>query len=747
MDGVHVRINAAPDVAQQFYTTLIQRAPSLAHITAHRIEQVDFAPAFDFQIVESSNGIRPNVPLTPDFALCKSCRKELLTPQNRRYQYPFITCTACGPRYSIIKALPYDRARTTMAPFTFCKSCEREYHDPMDRRYYSQTNSCAACGIELTLWAKRTKAFYKVYSETIPILATVQQAWADGKIVAIKGIGGYLLTCDATNGNAIRTLRKRKNRPVKPLAVMFPNLEKLMEVATVQPAAESLLTGAVAPIVLLPLTSEAATILPLEQIASGYQQLGAMLPYTPLYELLLHQFGQPIIATSGNLTNEPIIYEDQEAIKKLAVIADLIVSNNRAIVVPQDDSVVRFAQNSQQPILIRRSRGYAPSFIQAGSNWPTTETVLSLGALMKGAIGVLDQGNTYISQYLGSLEQFDALETYQKVLYHLLELMEATPTQLVCDAHPDYFTTQLGERLSAKWQIPLLRVQHHIAHFAAVLGEHQLTNSMEPVLGFCWDGTGLGTDEAIWGSECFIYQNGRFQRQHHLAYFNHILGDKMAKEPRIAALSVAWALPFAERLLRDKFTSSEWFIYNKYLKHGKGVKTSSMGRLFDAVACILGIADKVSYEGQAAAELEQWARRYWNQNGLGQITSYLPTHQVAAAIPTQQIVEGIAKDCLKGQSKGYIALCFHFTLVQLVKTMAEQQGLRKLAFSGGVFQNEVLVDLLSEVLGATHQLFFHQQLSPNDENIAFGQLVYWNILAKAHKIETSSSVLESYQVE
>jgi hydrogenase maturation protein HypF len=727
MDGVHLEIAATAEVATQFYEAILQKAPRLSIITDHSLTVTHPLESEGFHILDSSNGIRPRVLLTPDFAMCPTCQQELHEPSDRRYQYPFITCTNCGPRYSIIRDLPYDRVRTTMASFPQCHTCEAEYTDPMDRRYYSQTNSCHDCGIAMQLWSCQAKGTYMMATETAQILDFVIRAWKDGQIVAIKGIGGYLLTCDASNHKAIRLLRQRKKRPTKPLAVMYPNLEMVQQTMEVSEEAEALLQGPVAPIMLLPLHEKSYQQLPVQDIAPDYDQLGVMLPYMPLYDLLLQQFQKPIIATSGNLTNEPIVFKDEAAMKKLRDVADFILVHNRPIVIPQDDSVMRITPETQQPIIIRRSRGLAPTYVNSGLRWPANRTVLATGALLKGALGLLDQGSTYISQYLGDLDQFDAQEAYRKVAHHLVSVLQAKPDQLLCDEHPDYFSTLLAEELAVKWNVPLTKVQHHIAHFAAILGEHQLLDTSTPVLGVCFDGTGLGRDGAIWGGEFFRYADGHFQRERQFEYFEHILGDKMAKEPRVSALVNVWDMPNAEHLLREKFNQSEWFIYNKFLQRGKGLKTSSVGRLFDGVASIVGIIDKQDYEGHAAALLEQSARAYWVKNGWQHLTSYLDADPFFGNVPTRRIMEGVLRDKLAHKSTGYIALRFHLSIVAAIRQVAKQLSIKHIACSGGVFQNAVLVDLLQCSLQKDYTLCFHKQLSPNDENIPFGQLVYWKI--------------------
>lgn len=722
-DGVHIECQANKGSFQLFCEALVEQAPPLSRITHFHTHEIAEQAFTDFQIIHSDKHTDARLLLTPDFGMCRPCREELKEATNRRQTYPFITCTNCGPRYSIIQKLPYDRPHTSMAPFQMCKSCEQEYHDPLDRRYFSQTNSCPTCSIELRLYDQQKNFLSK---EVSVIIEQVAQAWEDGKIVAIKGIGGYLICCDASQKKAVQQLRRRKHRPSKPFALMFPSVGAIDEEMPLQDDERKLLQSSVAPIVLLDWPNKTTSTLASEDIAPGLEQLGVMIPYTPLYELLLQRFGKPIVATSGNISQSPIVFQDDKALEELSTIADLILVNNRAIQLPQDDSVYKFSSERRQAIVLRRSRGLAPTFIQEKIQWPEA-SILACGAQLKSTFSLLQKGNTYISQYLGDLDQFDTQESYRHCVQHFLELFKVQPSCILTDSHPAYASTQYGHALAEELQVPVTEIQHHQAHFAALLGEHNLVRSKVPVLGVIWDGTGWGTDRQIWGGEFFSYENFEFHRAYHFDYFKAILGDKMPKEARIAALSACHGLVEAAQWLRPKFSSSEWQIYGRLLDRKNQLQTSSVGRLFDAVASLLGLMDVQTFEGEAAMRLESLARKYTRKNGLNFSENYATQMVFNNRISTQSLMQQLLLDLQNEKPIAFIAAKFHFSLVQLIRIIAQSKGIKHLAFSGGVFQNSLLVDLIGHHLHKDFQLYFHKQLSPNDENISFGQLVHYQI--------------------
>jgi hydrogenase maturation protein HypF len=731
-DGVHIEINAHKDKALQLLQEIKTKAPKLSRITEAHLVEIEKKFFDQFQIIHSNEKSEPNLLLTPDVALCDDCRTELYSENNRRASYPFITCTNCGPRYSIMHQLPYDRQTTSMDTFTMCNLCKTEYADPKDRRYFSQTNSCPDCSIEMSLFGQHQK---KINIAQAKLVDYVSQLWQLGNIVAIKGIGGYLLTCDASQHQAIALLRKRKNRPTKPFALMFPDVSCLKKVATVKECELVEMRYLVAPILLLDMKEDAGDLIATDKIAPGLNKIGAMLPYTPLFDLLLNKFKKPIVSTSGNLSNSPIIYQDDNALKELSEIADFVLTNNRNIVVPQDDSVIQYTPFKSQKIIMRRSRGLAPTYINARLIRPD-KTILATGAMLKSTFCFSHRENIFISQYLGDLEDFNTEENYKHTVEHFFELFKSKPEMLLCDKHPEYPSTQLGQEMSDKLTIPLEKIQHHLAHFGAVLAENNLLPNEEPILGVIWDGTGLGDDGQIWGGEFFIYKNHNFKRLNHFKYFDFILGDKMPKEPRISALSACWGIPGIEDVLKDKFSETEWQVYTNLLGKKNNLKTSSVGRIFDAVASLLGIMDKQTFEGEAAMRLEEIALCYFKKNGLESSISYLSKKTNYDQIQTQELMTNIILDIKRGKSVEFIAAMFHCSLMEAIAIVARKSEIKKIALSGGVFQNSLLVDLIIHHLDEDFDLFFHKELPPNDENVSFGQLVCHQIQQQNTSNET-----------
>ncbi len=718
-DGLHIRLNAEDAALERFLDVLRRDAPKRAYISGYTTKIVEEESFDAFSIIHSDVKTAPDLVLSPDFALCPDCRGEMQQPGNRRHNYAFITCTLCGPRFSITQQLPYDRDRTTMRSFVMCAACQEEYNNPEDRRYYSQTNSCPACGVSVRLEGDET-------INNPELLDRVRDRLQQGQILAVKGIGGFLLICDATRPEAIQKLRERKRRPSKPLAVLYPDATILAGDVVLKADDKALLESPAAPIVLLPLLAQPASGICTALLAPSLDRLGVMLPYAPLLEQIAGHYAKPLVATSGNISGSPIFYTDEQAHIHLSSIADGTLTHNREIVVPQDDSVVQLTPWSRQPVFLRRSRGYAPAFFEK-TLLEMPKSVLAFGAELKSTFAWQHNKNVYISPYLGNLDNFDTHERFELVLRHFLEMLQSRPQSLVADKHPGYFSTQFAARMAAEWQAPLHKVQHHEAHFAAVLGENKLLATDQPILGVIWDGTGLGDDGQIWGGEFFIFENGLIRRTKHLEYFQWLLGDKMAREPRLSALSACFNPGEEPAHLRPKFTDKEWSLYLKMLASESLLLTSSMGRLFDAVASLLGLADKTSFEGEAAMRLEALARQYF-------AGASLPEALAAAAYPLDGLsagsvfqVKSVLKHLLtgleKGESKAFLAGRWHLTLVQMVWEIAADLQVHTIAFSGGVFQNSLLVDLLLHYLQPQFQLYFHQQLSPNDECIAYGQLV------------------------
>jgi hydrogenase maturation protein HypF len=712
-EGVLITLKSDEQELAFFCERLTNEAPNLAKITAISTQKTNKKTNFSagFYITKSKNGQKNNVLLSPDFGICSTCKNELHNTKNRRLGYPFITCTYCGPRYSIIKKLPYDREHTSMDVFEMCKKCQNEYENVSDRRYYSQTNSCEKCGIKLSLFNAKNQL---IANEKNAIISTTIAALTDGSIVAIKGIGGYLLICDAGNKLTISRLRKKKYRPTKPFAIMFPDLASIQKYAELRLSEKELLSNEVASIVLVSAAMPSLSVAGL---------VGTMLPYTPLFEIISKQFGKPLIATSGNLSQSPIIYEDQKALDELSSIADYVLTNNRAIVVPQDDSVIRFTPTFNKKIILRRSRGLSPTFILP--TFIPQSNVLAMGAMLKSTFTLTHQSNVYVSQYLGDLSDYDTLQSYRHTLSHFSEVLNFEANTILIDKHLAYPSSIIGQELADEKQLELVKIQHHEAHFAAVLAENNLLNSSENILGVIWDGTGLGNDGQIWGGEFFIHNaqsKVRFERVKHFDYFPNLMGDKMAREPRLSALSLCVDIPEAIHLIKSKFSDIEWKIYQKRLGQETLLQTSSVGRLFDGIASLLGISDTTSYEGEAAIDLEAAARSYFLQNN-----AINEGYFVGNEANTKDLIKGVLADLQINKSMAEIAAKVHFSMIKLIENVAIGLNIKKIAFSGGVWQNALLVDLAIQNL-TDFELYFHQQLSPNDECISFGQVVVYELM-------------------
>ncbi len=720
-DGVHIRFQAPETKAASFYRACREQAPEQARITGHRLERVTSPETYtSFEIVHSEEQGEVNMLVSPDFGMCSTCRKEILDPSNRRFGYAFTTCTHCGPRFSILNHLPYDRPQTTMAPFELCPPCQAEYGNPLDRRYFSQTNSCPDCGIRLIYHRQREPLLHDADARK-----QLVSDWKEGKIVAIKGIGGFLLTCDASSPEAVRQLRAVKERAAKPFALMYPDRDRILADLEVRSEQLALLASEKAPIGLFPLQRNPKQALAWKEIAPGLGQIGVMLPHTPLYELLLNEFGRPIVATSGNVSGHPIVYRSEKVFEQLGDRVHGILDNDRDIVIPQDDSVLRFTA-SGRPLFLRRSRGYAPTFHLPGFPW-SAETQLAFGAMLKSTLALLHRQNTYVSPYIGNLDQFDTQCHFRIMQDHLCSLLDARPDRILVDLHPDYPSTRMGQEMAAERGLPVHFIQHHEAHFAAILGEHQLLE--EEVLGIIWDGTGFGKDGQIWGGEAFTYRSGQMERVAHLPYFPLLLGDKMIREPRLSALCLYVYAGVGTERLRDKFSEQEWDLYRRMLVREAKLSCSSMGRLFDGVASRLGFCDRMAYEGQAAMLLEEAATAFLRDHPEYRKPFDL-SWESERTFPLGGLIQALEEAWAAGESRGELALRFHQTLAKWPGRLAEALGIRKMAFSGGVFQNALLVDALESRWRDPFELYFHEQLSPNDENVSFGQLVHYHMQTK-----------------
>lgn len=710
--GVLIRFNASGEKARRFLDALLEKAPAVSQVTSSSLVQIPFTDYSDFRIVPSHGSAQIDIPLTPDFAICQSCKAELRAPNNRRFGYPFTTCTNCGPRYAITTKFPFEREHTTVHEFEMCAHCQSEYEDPRDRRFHSQTNTCAECGIQLRMTDSEGLDLKIEQSE---IIAKAAQVILDGSIVAIKNTNGYLLCCDANNAETIAKLRQRKKRPTKPFALLYPSLDAIKSWFLLSEHEESALLSPIAPIVVL----NPKGVLPLskERIAPGLNRLGIMLPSSGLLTLLMDELQIPIVATSGNIHGSPIISAEAEATELLSGVADHFVHHNLEISFPQDDSVIQFA--GSQRIVLRRSRGMAPNYLSQVHI--TEEHILGMGAHLKGTFTFLPNRHTYVSPYFGNLDNYGVGLRYRKSLNQFQELFSAAPETILIDRHPNYESGILGRELAEKLNAEQYEIQHHEAHFASVLGEHQLFESKEKILGVIWDGTGLGDDGAIWGGEFFAYSNGIIERVNHFEYFDCIAGNKMAQEPRLSLLS---ALPESHKeIAKSKFSESEWRVYQKILPKNT-LQTSSVGRIFDAVASLLDIIDVTTYEGEAAMLLQAVAEEYHGNDRIDFLEG-----QSYDTIPTRTLLTSILKALEEGVSKPRIASSFLQTLVFVITRYAKQNNFSCIACSGGVFQNSELVSALIHLTSeANIELKLNRFLSCNDENISFGQVCHYQYI-------------------
>ncbi len=690
-----------------FYKELLNNPPPVANIILSKIIDIEFQKFDDFKIITSTKTGQVNLPLTPDFAICDDCKKEIQQVENRRFNYPFTTCVNCGPRWAITQSFPFERNHTSISEFKMCNECKEEYINPTNRRFHSQTNTCATCGIQLYLEDANSE---KITTNKKTIFKKTAYLLQEGKIIAIKNTSGYLLCCNAEDENVIQKLRRLKNRPNKPFAVLFPSIEFLQKEIKLNEYHINSLTSTQRPITIISLKNYNGKIV-VNQVAPKLNQLGVMLPYTGILQLLANELNFPIIATSGNIHGSPILSSRKNAKQELHNVADYFLHHNLKITQPQDDSVLKFSFKFNKPILFRRSRGYAPNYFDAPIN--TSEKIMALGADLKSSIAFYPNQYVYISQYLGNLENYEVYNRFSDMVNSFIQLFEQQPQVILVDKHPLYHSSKYGKEFAQKNEIKLIKIQHHKAHFAAILGEHNLFD--KKVLGVVFDGTGYGDDDTIWGGEFFNYEKNEINRINHLEYFDWLLGDKMAKESRISLLALASSE--MNEILKVKFTSNELKTY-QYLKQNNTLKTSSIGRLFDAVASLLNITDYNTYEGESAILIENTITDY----DVKSCKSYLNNDTLIFS--ATEIIDKIYKDLKLGISKEKIIQNFLFTIAYFIIHFATKNKYEYIAFSGGVFQNSTLVDMLLELAPKKIKLYFHTNLSPNDENISFGQLMY-----------------------
>ncbi len=710
-EGVIIFVSGPEEAILKFYNKLIQYPPPVSRIKGNKFSQIDNVVFDDFKIIPSKKGGQINLSLTPDFAICDDCKKDMVNRENRRFSYPFTTCVNCGPRWAITETFPFEREHTSIDEFPMCDDCIEEYKHPGDRRFHSQTNTCKKCGINLFLI---NNSGNKVEVLKDSLFKKVASLLSKGKIIAIKNTSGYLLCCNAENEKVVQQLRYKKNRPNKPFAVLYPSLDQLENELELDEIHVKSLKSTERPINIISLKNYKGNIA-LNKVAPGLSQLGVMLPYSGILQLLANELDFPIVATSGNIHGSPIISENDEAQDKLKGVADYFLQHNLKITHPQDDSVVKFSSKLNQEVLFRRSRGYAPNYFYASIK--SEKKIMALGAHLKSSITYYPNEFLYISQYLGNLDNFDVYERFTKSALNFIDIFEQKPKVLLVDGHPTYHSTLYGNELAKQFNTELHKIQHHKAHFASILGEHNLFDSSEKILGVIWDGTGYGDDAQIWGGEFFEYQSNKIDRISHFEYYNWIAGDKMSREPRLSLLSLANDDMLS--VLDNKYLSEELKIYQSLIQINK-LKTSSVGRLFDAVASLLNICNINTYEGEAAILLENFITDY-DLDDCKLYCSVLDDNK----IPTKELLFNLYSDFKRGNSKENVIANFLFTLSSIIFQIAKNQNIKKIAFSGGVFQNTTLIDMIKVLSQNQFKLYFHRDLPPNDENISFGQIMYY----------------------
>ncbi|MFO0798673.1 MAG: carbamoyltransferase HypF [Gemmataceae bacterium] len=699
--GVFIEVQGAADRVAAFAAELTARPPPLARVDAVDAADLPTVPETHFVIVASQTTAGRGSSVPADVATCVDCLRELLDPADRRFRYPFINCTHCGPRFTIIRRLPYDRPATTMAGFPMCAACEREYLDPADRRFHAQPVACPACGPRV--WLEAGGASVAAGDAAIREAGRVLDG---GGLLAVKGVGGFHLACDAGTAAAVAKLRERKGRTDKPFAVMVPDIDAAKRIAEVGDDEAAVLTGPERPIVMVRRRDAGGLIAP------GLNTVGLMLPYSPLHHLLVDR---PLVMTSGNRSDEPIARDNAEARGRLADLADAFLMHDRDIHTACDDSVVRVFAGHEYPV--RRSRGYAPLPVKLPR---AAKAVLAVGGELKATLCVTAGDHAYLSQHIGDVESPDTLAVLDRTADHMLALFGVAPEVVACDLHPGYLSAEWAARLAERRGVPLVRVQHHRSHVASLLADANCHGG--PVLVACFDGTGYGTDGAVWGGEFFLADEGRIERVAHLKYVPLPGGDAAVRKPYRVALAHLWAAGIGWDSDMPSTTACgdvEQRVLRRQLERNVNcVPTSSMGRLFDAVASLAGVCQAVSYEGQAAMELEAVAGDGADPYPFG-VTGTGPL-----VLDTAPLLAAVVADVSGRTPAPRIAARFHTAVAEMVRVVAGRLAAPAVGLTGGVFQNVTLLQLVADRLRAEGvAVLTHLQVPCNDGGLSLGQAV------------------------
>ncbi len=720
-EGLNIEVEGEEEDLKEFLKKLKEEKPKISYIFRFEVWEIEKRGEKNFEIIESSESEKTETYILPDLATCEFCLKEIFDPKDRRYRYPFTNCTLCGPRFSIIKTLPYDRKNTTMFEFEMCPECKNEYENPKDRRFHAQPNACPLCGPKVFFYTKEGEKIF----EGEEAIKKAEELINKGKIIGLKGLGGFHIICNAKNDKAVALLRERKGRKEKPFALMYPSLEEIEKDCFLSEKEREILSSPQAPILLLK-SRKNFSVSPL--VAPRNLCLGVMLPYTPLHHIILKDLNYPIVATSGNLSEEPIITEEGEAMLRLKNLCDGFLVHNRKIERHIDDSIVRFMGGKE--VILRRARGYVPfPFItNLGNN------SVGFGGFLKSNIAFQKGENIFVSQHIGDLETEKAFFVYKKIYEDFKGLFKINPEEGSHDLHPDFPSTNFAHSQNLK----LYPLQHHISHLFSCMEDN---GTKPPLLAVIWDGTGLGEDKNIWGGEFFtLSREFEIKRIAHFYPFPLIGGEKAIEEPKRIGLGLLYKT-FGPKILEKKelppvkaFKDEELKIITNMLEKNINCPlTTSAGRLFDGVSSILGIRQRITYEGQAAIELEFAIREKENEKPYNFSLKKQGEENGGSVfmISWEEMVISIVEDFLRKKPIQNISYKFHLTMVEIIKEISKASKERVVILSGGCFQNLFLLEKTKETLEKEgFVVYFNQRIPPNDGGIAFGQVVALNYLKK-----------------
>ena len=696
--GVNIVLEGQEENINDFINTLKKNPPPLSKINQIKITEKSFENFNSFEIIKSKTTSNKSTIISPDMAICDDCIDDINDKDNFRFEYALTNCTNCGPRYSIIKTVPYDRVNTSMSIFKMCSKCEDEYKNPLDRRYHAQPISCENCGPKISLFNNKNEEI----SSSIQAIKDIAKLIENGEIVAIKGLGGFHLICDALNNKSIKELRNRKNRPSKPFAVMFENIDEIKKYVNITKKEEEIVNSKEKPITLIKSRKNSLS----EFIAPNIDRIGCFIAYTPLHHLLFKYLKKPIVATSANLSNEPILRFKDEVIEKLGNVVDFILDFNRDIINACDDSVVQVINDDIT--ILRNARGYAPTSLKLPKK--TDKKILALGANQKSTIALAFEDNLILSPHIGDLGSISSIEYFNRTIDTFKRFYDFKPDVIVCDKHPSYESTKWAKNQ----EIKLVQIQHHYAHALSTMAEYNLD---EDVLTFCFDGTGYGDDGNIWGGEVFVVNKKEYKRVNHIKYFKLLGGEKSIKEPKRVALSLLFEVFSLDEILNldspttNAFTQNEIKVLHKMWQKGLNAPlTSSMGRVFDAIASLSGILQTQSYEGETGLQIEM----EYDKNIKSSYDFKIVNNQIDFS--------SMIKEIIIDSDKNLICSKFINSLVKIILTISEKYKNLPIVLTGGVFQNKTLLELVCKKLDNINRKYYYSKRVPlNDGGISIGQ--------------------------